>query len=101
MMNNIETLIRNCIQCLEHKRVVLKEHPAIALSIHRLMERIGIDLAFGLPITNEGFNGVIVIIEYLSKYPYAMPIKTKTVEENFRTYNHVYFNVWSTRRNDA
>ena len=24
-----------------------------------------------------------------------MPIKTKTVEENFRTYNHVYFNVWS------
>ena len=81
MMNNIETLIRNCIQCLEHKRVVLKEHPAIALSIHRLMERIGIDLAFGLPITNEGFNGVIVIIEYLSKYPYAMPIKTKTAEE--------------------
>ena len=81
MMKNIDTIIRNCIECLKHKRIKLNEHPAIALSIHTLMERIGIDLAFGLPMTEEGYHGVLVIIEYLSKYPYAVPIKSKTAEE--------------------
>jgi hypothetical protein len=38
-------------------------------------------LAFGLPITNEGFNGVIVINEYLSKYPYAIPINPKQLKK--------------------
>ena len=78
MMKNIDTIIRNCIECLKHKRIKLNEHPAIALSIHTLMERIGIDLAFGQPMTEEGYHGVLVIIEYLSKYPYAVPIKSKT-----------------------
>jgi hypothetical protein len=75
-MKTIDTIIRNCIECLKHKRVTINEHPAIAIPIHKIMERIGIDLAFGLPLAVEGFHGVLVIIEYLSKYPYAVPIKS-------------------------
>ena len=39
------------------------------------------DLILGFPQTNEGFTGILVITEYLSKYPYAMPIKSKTAKE--------------------
>lgn len=46
MMKTIKSQIRRCIECLKHKHVMVKEHPTIALAIHRLMERIGIDLAF-------------------------------------------------------
>jgi hypothetical protein len=81
MMKTIESQIRRCIECLKHKHVIVKEHPAIALAIHRLMERIGIDLAFGLPETDEGYHGVLVITEYLSKYPFAVPIKSKLAAE--------------------
>ena len=35
----------------------------------------------GLPTTTEGFNGLLVITEYLTKYPYAVPIKSKTADE--------------------
>jgi transposase InsO family protein len=45
------------------------------------MERIGIDLAFGLPETDEGYHGVLVITEFLSKYPFAVPIKSKLAAE--------------------
>jgi hypothetical protein len=51
MMKTIDTIIRNCIECLKHKRVTINEHPAIAIPIHKIMERIGIDLGFSLPLT--------------------------------------------------
>ena len=81
MMQNIDDKIRNCIPCLKHKRVTVKEHPAIALPINKIFDRIGIDLVLGLPETEEGFIGIMVITEYLTKYPYAVPIKTKTALE--------------------
>ncbi|RNA01356.1 hypothetical protein BpHYR1_000586, partial [Brachionus plicatilis] len=37
--------------------------------------KIAIDLVFGLPLIEEGFLGVMVISEYLTKYPYVEPIK--------------------------
>jgi hypothetical protein len=78
---NYYTIICNCTECLKHKRVKINEHPAIAIHIHKIMERNGIDSAFGLPLTEEGFHGVLEIIEYLSKYPYAVSIKSKNAEE--------------------
>ncbi|RNA00449.1 hypothetical protein BpHYR1_031568, partial [Brachionus plicatilis] len=48
-------------------------HPAKTLNIKGIFERIAIDLVFGLPLTEEGFLGVMVISEYLNKYPYLHP----------------------------
>ena len=42
---------------------------------------IGIDLQCGFPTTSEGYKGVLVIVEYLSKYPWAVPIKSKSAKE--------------------
>ena len=36
---------------------------------------------FGLPETKEGYKGLLVITEYLTKYPYVAAIKSKTAEE--------------------
>lgn len=57
------------------------EHPAKALEVTGLFDRIGLDLTFGLPESPEGYIGLMVITEYLSKYPYAVPIKSKNSEE--------------------
>jgi hypothetical protein len=37
----------------------------------------GMDLLFGLPPTAEGYTGIVVITEYVTKFPYAAPIKSK------------------------
>jgi hypothetical protein len=39
------------------------------------------DLLFGLPMTKDSFKGILVIAEYLSKFPYAVPIKSKEAIE--------------------
>ena len=36
---------------------------------------------FGLPVTSDGYTGLVVITEYLTKYPYAELIKSKTASD--------------------
>jgi len=36
---------------------------------------------FGLGETEEGYTGILVLTEYLSKLPYAVPMKTKSSTE--------------------
>ena len=57
------------------------EHPAQSLPITGIFDRIGIDLVLGLPETPSGYIGMLVITEYLSKYPFVYPIRTKTASE--------------------
>jgi transposase InsO family protein len=55
--------------------------PAQALPVKGIFDRIGIDLVLGLPLTVDGYKGILVITEYLSKFPYAVPIRSKTADE--------------------
>ena len=34
-----------------------------------------------LPLTEDGYHGFLIITEYLTKYPWAVPIKSKTAVE--------------------
>ena len=81
MIKDVELVVSQCVECRKEHRVVPMEHPAKALEVSGIFDRVGIDLTFGLPTTNEGYNGLLVITEYLSKYPYAVPIKSKTADE--------------------
>lgn len=81
MIQDIERIIGNCDQCKRNQKSIVYNHPANALEITRIFDRVGIDLILGLPETEEGFNGIMVITEYLSKYPLAKPIKSKNAEE--------------------
>jgi hypothetical protein len=82
MKQDVETIVRNCLPCKRHQKQHFKQHPAIALPITGLMDRIGIDLIGGLPETPSGYVGILVITEYLSKYPCAYPVRSKTAVES-------------------
>jgi hypothetical protein len=81
MLKDIEYIIKTCMICLRHQTSATQNHPALALPITGIFDRIGIDCVFGLPETNDGFKGILVITEYLTKYPYAIPLKSKTARE--------------------
>ena len=81
MDKDCEFIIKSCLPCLRFKKTPVLDHPALALPINQIMDRIGVDLVFGFPKTADGYVGVMVITEYLTKYPYAVPIKTKSATE--------------------
>ena len=81
MIDQIVTVLKQCETCARNKKEAELNHPAIALKINGVFDRIGIDLVFGFPESEEGFVGIMVITEALTKYPWAKPIRTKTALE--------------------
>ncbi|CAF1091364.1 unnamed protein product [Brachionus calyciflorus] len=73
--------LRNALLAKGIRNVEFFNHPAQALKVDGIFTRIGIDLVFSLPVTEEGYKGIMVITEYLSKFTYAEPIKSKSSEE--------------------
>jgi len=82
IVEDVKRFIKQCEVCLRHQKVRKLDHPAQVTNVTQLFEKIGMDLVFGLPVTEpENFKGILVITEYLSKMAYAVPIKSKTAEE--------------------
>lgn len=81
MKRDIEEAIDNCLPCARHSNSREMAHELKSLTVTGLFDRVGIDCTFGFPETSEGYKGILVITEYLSKYPYAVPIKSKTAKE--------------------
>ena len=90
MWHQVEIFIDSCLTCLRFKRTTILNHPALAIPINDVMERVGIDLVLGLPLTETGFNGILVITEYLTKYPYAVAIRSKSAKEIARHLWHYF-----------
>ena len=81
MLEEIEKAIRKCENCIRNQKTNEVNNPANSLRVIGIFDLIGIDLIFGLPETKEGYIGIMVITEYLTKFPYAKPIRSKTMEE--------------------
>jgi IS30 family transposase len=82
MRDDIEHIVKACDICKRHDKHRIVNHPALALPVCNVFDRVGMDLVFGLPEDNaEGYKGILVITEYLTKFPYAVPIKSKTAGE--------------------
>ena len=77
IQTDVETFIKKCTKCHKFNYQKKVHSPAKALSIQTIFDRIAIDLVLGLPETNTGYKGILVITEYLTKYPYAVPIRSK------------------------
>ncbi|RNA20910.1 hypothetical protein BpHYR1_000847 [Brachionus plicatilis] len=77
MWDNVIKFVNKCELCKRKHLAIRKEHCAKATAIQGIFDRIGIDLVFGLLVTSEGYGGIIVIYEYLSKQEFAEPIKGK------------------------
>lgn len=84
MIKDVESAIAGCRVCARFNGMTPLEQAPRAMATSDIFDRIGIDLITNLPVTAEGHTGILVITEYFSKYPWAVPIFTKTAEETAR-----------------
>ena len=77
----IHDTISVCDICIRHDQIIKLDNPAVALNIDNIFERWGIDIVNGLPLTDEGYCSMLVVVEYLTKFAWAFPLKTKSAAE--------------------
>jgi hypothetical protein len=71
-------VVRNCEACKRNHIEAPLQHIAKAIKVTGVLDIIGMDLTFGLPETSDGYRGLITMIDYLTKFVWAFPIRTKT-----------------------
>ena len=59
----IIAFIQHFLPCQHLQRTRIYEHPAIALPIYSIFDRMRLDLVFGLSVTERGFKGILVMTE--------------------------------------
>lgn len=67
------------------------QKPRFCLNIQSLKNVQSVDKVHGFPHTEEGFKGKLVITEYLTKFPYVVPIESKQATEiAWHSFNYIY-----------
>lgn len=74
MKEDIEHVIKQCEVSASNEKERIYNHPARAIPISGIFDMVGADLVFGLPETEEGYVGIIVLTDAFTKFPYAKPI---------------------------
>jgi len=74
MLNHVQIFIKKCMQCARNKSFTPIEHPAKAIPITGMFERIGMDITGDFPQV-DGFHKLLVIKEYLSKFVRVFPLR--------------------------
>ena len=67
MPDDVEFIVKSCPSCQRNELKHPRKHPAMPLPISELFEPIGIDLVLGLPMSKNGYIGIITIVESISK----------------------------------
>jgi hypothetical protein len=81
MIDDIERVLRQCSVCQRNDRAKIIHHPALALEVAGIFNRVVMDLVLGLETTDEGFKGILTLTEFLSNFIVIYPIKTKEAKE--------------------
>ncbi len=79
---DVINFVNKCLKCKRKNKGKVFHHPARPNKLLELFESIAMDLVLGLPSENrEKYIGILVITEYLTKYPFAAPIRSKQAIE--------------------
>ena len=81
MQRDIEKIISLCDICIRHDKIIKQGNPAQAINIDTIFQRLGIDCITGLPMSKNGYSVMLVVVEYLTKFAWAFPMKTKSADE--------------------
>jgi len=77
MIKQIFDVISRCETCYRNDRARIVHHPALALDVSGIFDRVGLDLVLGLTET-DGFKGILTICEFLSNFVVIIPNKVQT-----------------------
>ena len=81
MFKDVETFKKLCKVCIRNDKTPVYNHPAISNKITNVFDEISIDFSWGYDATEEGYTGVMLIQEQVSKLTTIFAMKTKTTEE--------------------
>ena len=82
MQMDVTRFVRECATCLQYSNAPPMQSLARASQVPGIFDEVAIDLLTGLPQSTGGYTGLFVITEYLSRFPFAYPIRGKTAEES-------------------
>ncbi|KAJ8346383.1 hypothetical protein SKAU_G00277840 [Synaphobranchus kaupii] len=78
----VEDYCRHCAECQLHSPKVTYRNPLIPLPIIDIpFKRIGMDIVGPLPKSSRGHRYILVILDYATRYPEAIPLRTATVPQ--------------------
>ncbi|CAF0945051.1 unnamed protein product [Brachionus calyciflorus] len=81
MVDDIKKLIKECSVCQRNNNTLTKYHPAQTTEVSKFFKRVAIDLVLDLDETEDGYIGIVVIIDFLSNFPFAKGIESKSARE--------------------
>lgn len=78
----VQRVVHQCEACLRTREGPDVNHPArVTTPATELFQRVAVDLVFGFPPTERGNVGIMVLTDYLSRFPMVYAIQTKTAVE--------------------
>lgn len=79
MRLDIKTMCRGCEACQRTAKKTHKRYPLVPLPvINTPFSRVVMDLVGPLPRTSEGHKFILVLCDYATRYPEAVPLKSTT-----------------------
>ena len=82
MAKDLGKVSNECQACLQINSQKQLEHTAQTIAApQNVFEVVGMDLLSGFPTSHEGYDQVLVIIDYLSKWATAYPLRSKEASE--------------------
>jgi hypothetical protein len=81
MYKDVIKCVKKCEKCQRHHVGKIFNHEAQSIQVNNIMDLIQVDCILGMPCSVEGYIGILLIIETLSKYLKLFPIRSKTAAE--------------------
>ena len=77
---DVKKFCQNCDRCQRTNQLQKPRSELHPIPVTKVWHRVGIDLIGPLPETKAGNKYIITLCDYFSKWPEAMPLKSKCVE---------------------
>ncbi|XP_049333179.1 gypsy retrotransposon integrase-like protein 1 [Astyanax mexicanus] len=81
MSIDIDNWVLECDKCQKIGKPLTAAQPLQCIKVSAVWELIGIDLTGPLPKTSDGFQYILTVTDYFSKWVEAFPLKTKSAAE--------------------
>ncbi|KAI5090383.1 hypothetical protein C0J45_19244, partial [Silurus meridionalis] len=81
MSEDLDKWVAECVACQATKASIKEEVKITPIQVTQPFELLGMDLIGKLACTDSGNQYICVIIDYLTKWPQAYPLRSKSAEE--------------------